>query len=194
MRVQIGSQVWITEGVFQGRKATVTSLANDAATVMISIFDCESLLELTPSQLRIEPVAVPVPKHFRMRAHAIESYNFDYHTPGFLQERFAVRLDRFKSFCKVVSSPMQQDEQGRWFCEHAEENRVSQDDWSTFSHCLLECDFWKLPESNACAGMDGEWYVLEGVRNNQEYHRVRRWLGGEIGKACDVLARLAGIR
>jgi len=54
---------------------------------------------------------------------------------------------------------------------------VTAEDIAKFSREVTEADYWHMPTELASGGLDGAYWILEGVQDN-EYHIVVRWCPG----------------
>jgi hypothetical protein len=135
-------------------------------------------------------------RFLRGRRRAIESYRLTYRADGFPQHRFHVRVDRYKSRCRLIGQSLRLDENGEWTIDRTTTRLITLHEWDEFDRLLRECSFWELPFRDENVGMDGEWWMMEGAKSGR-FHLVRRWTTGMTTKfqaACEILASLAGCR
>jgi hypothetical protein len=116
-----------------------------------------------------------------------------YRATGFPPERFEARVDRFKSVCRAIGKLKDLSETGEWIDGRETKVELTDQQWFHLAAALEESRFWDLEPRDDLIGMDGEWWRLEGVKAGH-YYSVRRWYGGEIGDACQLLSQYAGIK
>jgi hypothetical protein len=51
---------------------------------------------------------------------------------------------------------------------------LSKDDWDSFLTTVIESNFYTIKHTSQKMGMDGQWLVFEGIKDDQ-YHYVARW-------------------
>jgi hypothetical protein len=126
----------------------------------------------------------------RDRRGVIESYRADVQVGGLLSRgEYHIWIDRYADRCRVSATEFAYEAKG-WAPSNIIDKALTVRQWGGLAKCIEAAAFWDLPSYDGNVGMDGYWWILEGVKNNR-YHYVRRW--------CDDLgilrrmSRLAGI-
>jgi hypothetical protein len=129
----------------------------------------------------------------------VESYQACWHGRGFPQEKFCVRVDRYRQRCELTAQVLEQDERGDWQLARTQERPLTGPEWTQVS-TWVEVGFWRQPSRDAAAAvMDGDCWRIEGYRDGI-YHEVYRHSGSVVdGSGAEVyelgrrLTALAGL-
>ena len=74
------------------------------------------------------------------------------------------------------------------------EDLLSAEQWDGLSVSIARARFWEMPTRDERSGLDGEQFIVEGVRRG-EYHIVDRWtpeMGG-FRRLCRHMVDLSGL-
>src|SRR5205809_141782 len=113
------------------------------------------------------------------RQGIVESYQVCWHGRGAFQERFCVRVDRYRNRCEMTVQVLEQTEDGDWQPAQTQSRPLTSPEWEQVS-AWVEPGFWRQPSrDDAALVMDGDCWLIKGFRD-VSYREVYRHTGSLV--------------